>query len=413
MLATKARDGGASLRAQRIEIDAARVRDLRHRADPFLEPLDRRAALPARDVMHAGAELQEHAYERHLVAHGFEEELLEEVGGFEPVAGCDMCERGGEARIVFQRRQRSVRQARSIVNLRRLLRGLPLIPLLLANLMLWGTLVFLGGFVKLLTFGAARRRVILALAWLAERWVAVNDFLFDTFLATRWDIDGFETLRRDGRYLVISNHLSWIDIFALFRVLHGHAPFIRFFLKHALIWFPFAGQACWSLEFPFMRRYSPEYLAAHPEKRGRDLQTTQIACRRYRDIPVTIANFVEGTRFTRAKHAAQQSPYRYLLRPRVGGVGFVLASMAEQLDAVYDVTIVYPAHEDATILSFVLNRVPRVIVRGRRLDVPREFYDDAITQPGPERERFKGWIEAIWREKDAQIASLVESSTSA
>jgi 1-acyl-sn-glycerol-3-phosphate acyltransferase len=290
-----------------------------------------------------------------------------------------------------------------------LLRALALIPLLFANLILWGTPVFLGGFVKLLTFGAARRRVILGLAWLAERWVVCNDFLFDALLTTRWDVDGFETLRRDGRYLVISNHLSWTDIFALFRVLRGHAPFIRFFLKRELIWFPILGQACWSLEFPFMRRYSPEYLAQHPEKRGRDLETTRIACRRYRDIPVTIANFVEGTRFTRDKHEDQQSPYRYLLRPRAGGVGFVLASMAEQLDAVYDVSIVYPGLE-ATIWSFVTNRIPRVLVRARRLDVPRELYDDAITQPGPRRERFKEWIEAIWREKDAQIASLVEAS---
>jgi len=285
------------------------------------------------------------------------------------------------------------------------LRALAIILLLILNLLFWGTPVLLGGLVKLLTFGEPRRRVNRGLPWLAERWVGINDRIFDTFLTTQWDIEGLDGLRSDGRYLIISNHVSWIDIFALLRTFHGRAPLIRFFLKRVLIWFPIAGQACWALSFPFMRRYTPDYLAHHPEKRGRDLETTRVACRLYRHIPVAILNFVEGTRISREKQEDQQSPYKHLLRPRVGGVAFVLASLGEQLDAMIDVTLVYP-DPDLTMWDFITNRVRRIVIRARRLDIPPEFCSGAATEPGPERERFKAWIEQVWREKDELIDSL-------
>lgn len=286
-----------------------------------------------------------------------------------------------------------------------MLRALAIILLLIVNLLVWGTPVFLGGIVKLLTFGRLRRQVNRRLPWLGEQWVKGNNLIFDAFLTTQWDVAGVDGLRRDGHYLVISNHVCWIDIFALFRVFSGKTPLIRFFLKQRLIWFPIVGQACWALSFPFMRRYTPDYLAQHPEKRGRDLETTRKACRLYRHIPVTIVNFCEGTRFSREKHEEQDSPYRHLLRPRVGGVGFVLASLGEQLDAMVDVTLIYDS-EDVTMWDFVTNRVRRVAVRARKLEIPPDVLGPGITEPGPARDRFKAWIEQRWSEKDALIESV-------
>jgi len=288
-------------------------------------------------------------------------------------------------------------------------RALAIILLLLVNLVLWGSLVLLGGIVKLLTFGPPRWRIIRALPLLGEQWGRWNDWIFDTFLSTRWELEGLDDLRRDGRYLVISNHISWIDIFALFRAFRNRGPFIRFFLKQQLIWFPIAGQACWALGFPFMRRYSPEYLKQHPEKRGRDLETTRAACRRYKHVPVAILNFIEGTRFSREKHEDQQSPFRFLLRPRIGGIGFVLASLAGQLDAMYDITITYP-HRDLTMWDFITNRVEWVKLHARSLDVPEEFQSASVTEPGDVREQFKVWVEQIWREKDERIGRMIAKS---
>jgi 1-acyl-sn-glycerol-3-phosphate acyltransferase len=290
------------------------------------------------------------------------------------------------------------------------LRALVIIILLLINVALWGTLVLVGGLVKLLTFGRARHGVINALSWMAERWVQGNDQIFDWLLSTEWRIEGFDGLRPDGRYLMICNHVCWVDIFAVLRAIRsGGAPFIRFFLKHRLIWFPIVGQACAALEFPFMRRYTPEFLEQHPEKRGRDLETTRKACQRYRHIPVTVANFLEGTRFTRQKHEDQQSPYRHLLRPRMGGLGFVLASLGDQLDAILNVTLVYP-HRDVTMWDFVTNRIPWIIIRARRIDVPPELLSAAITEPGPARERFKEWVDKLWSAKDEEITGILAES---
>jgi 1-acyl-sn-glycerol-3-phosphate acyltransferase len=287
-------------------------------------------------------------------------------------------------------------------------RALAIAVCLFLNLAWWGSLVLAGGLVKLLTFGELRRHVIRLLPRLGEQWAGWNDAIFDFFLTTRWEIEGMEHLRRDEHYLAISNHISWIDIFAVVRAFHGRAPFVRFFLKHTLIWAPFVGQAAWALGFPFMRRYTAEYLQQHPEKRGRDLETTRIACRRFRHLPVTIVNYVEGTRFSAEKQQEQDSPYRFLLRPRIGGIAFVLASLAEQIDALYDVTIIYPTR-DPSMFDFVRNRIPWIRVVARRIDIPDEFRSDAITEPGPAREHFKQWVEQIWRDKDAQIAAVIES----
>lgn len=86
------------------EIDSLRVTHVRDRTQSLLQSLDRGAALTARDVVQAGADLQQHAHERNLVAHGLEEELLEQIARFEPVPVVEETERGGETRIVFEGR---------------------------------------------------------------------------------------------------------------------------------------------------------------------------------------------------------------------------------------------------------------------------------------------------------------------
>jgi 1-acyl-sn-glycerol-3-phosphate acyltransferase len=285
-----------------------------------------------------------------------------------------------------------------------MLRAIVTIVLLLLNTAFWGTLVLLGGIVKFAVHMTAprsrvRTRVILALSWLAERWVGVNNSIFDSMLPTRWDVGGpFDEIRHDGRYLVISNHVSWVDIFALFRVFHRRAAFIRFFLKYQLIWFPIVGQAVWALEFPFLRR--------RPEHRQKDFETARRAAQRYRHVPVAVATFLEGTRFSEEKRDDQESPYRHLLRPRTGAIAFVLATLGDLLDGVYDVTLAYP-RGDVSLWEFVAGRVPVISVRARRLEVPQEFFAEEITGPGAARDRFKQWIDAIWREKDLLLESEI------
>ncbi len=257
----------------------------------------------------------------------------------------------------------------------------------------------------LLPLPAARRRLSRALVGIGESWIAVNSRLLALFTPTRFELHGLEGLRYEGWYLVLSNHQSWVDIPVLQLVLNRRVPFLKFFLKQQLIWVPVLGLAWWALDFPFMRRYPRALLERRPELRGRDMAATRRACARFRDHPVSVMNFVEGTRFSPAKHAAQQSPYRYLLKPRAGGVGFVLDAMGDVLRSALDVTIVYP-HGQPTLADLVAGRVPRVVVSVTERPLPPDLLARGGADDPALRQRRQTWINALWAEKDALIARL-------
>jgi 1-acyl-sn-glycerol-3-phosphate acyltransferase len=286
------------------------------------------------------------------------------------------------------------------------LRGVTLITLFTLNLFFWGTPLILISLLKFLVpTPQLRGRIVKGLVWLAERWSYCNSALMKFFLPTQWSIDGDIPHDRLGHFLLMSNHRSWVDIIAIYHLFNGRIPFIRFFLKRELLWMPVVGLACWAIDFPFMKRYSPEFLEKHPEKRGEDLETTRRACRRYRHMPVTVLNFLEGTRMTETKRCDEESPYRHLLRPRVGGIAYVFATLGDQLDGIYDITLAYPG-EEITFWHWASGQVPRIAVRIRRVEVPNEFFSAAATEPGPARDALKRWLDALWREKDEWLEGV-------
>jgi 1-acyl-sn-glycerol-3-phosphate acyltransferase len=238
----------------------------------------------------------------------------------------------------------------------------------------------------------------------AESWIGVNSLLFSLFTRIRWQVEGLDGLRRDGNYLVLCNHQSWVDIAVLQKVFNRRIPFLRFFLKQQLIWIPLLGPAWWALDFPFMKRYSPQTLLRHPELQGKDRESTRRACEKFRHMPVSVMNFAEGTRFTQAKHDAQSSPFRFLLRPKAGGVAFVLDAMGDALHAVVDVTIAYP-QGPCTMMDLIAGRIHdiRVHVRERPIDPGLVgSYDEDPAFRG----RVKAWMRVLWSDKDAQLASM-------
>jgi 1-acyl-sn-glycerol-3-phosphate acyltransferase len=280
-----------------------------------------------------------------------------------------------------------------------------------ALLLLLNTLTLIGpllvfALLKLLFKGRMRDRNSWAVMWIAETWAEINKLIFKAFLPTRWDIRGADGLRRDTSYLVVSNHQSWVDIPALIQVLNRRTPFFKFFLKKELIWVPFLGLAWWALDYPFMKRYSKAFLERHPELKGQDLEITKAACELFKRQPVTVVNYLEGTRFTQAKHDQQQSPYVHLLKPKAGGVAFVLAAMGAQLDALLDVTVVYPGARKPGFWDLLCGRVPRVIIdiRTHTLD-PALWAGDYESDPQL-RSKVQAWVNQLWQEKDARITAL-------
>ncbi|MCG8314968.1 MAG: acyltransferase [Pseudomonadales bacterium] len=243
------------------------------------------------------------------------------------------------------------------------------------------------------------------LLYIAVAWVAVNNFAIALTQKVEWDVQGLDGLRPYGWYMVSCNHQSWVDILVLQKFLTRRTPFLKFFLKQELIWVPVLGVAWWALDFPFMKRYSKEYLAKHPEMKGKDLETTKKACEKFKQIPVSVMNFFEGTRFTQAKHDRQQSPYQYLLKPKSGGLAYVLSAMGGQLHSMLDVTIVYrePQHE---FWDFLSGRVSKVVVRITEREIPAEMAMGDYENDPEFRAHFQRWVSELWANKDQQIAEI-------
>lgn len=253
-----------------------------------------------------------------------------------------------------------------------------------------------------LPFAAVRQVVDRVLMALAQGWVGVNGAWMALVQRIRWDVQGTEGLRRRGWYLVSSNHQSWVDILVLQKVLHRRVPFLKFFLKRQLLYVPVMGLAWWALDFPFMKRRSGS--------RSADLATARQACEKFRLVPTSVMNFLEGTRFSCAKHHAQQSPYRHLLKPKVGGLATALSAMGERFDALLDVTIVYPGGVP-TFWDLLSGKVKQVVVRVRELEIPKDLLGGDYEGDPAFRARMQAWVQAMWADKDARIEALVAAPT--
>ncbi|MCF8199779.1 MAG: acyltransferase [Sulfuritalea sp.] len=288
--------------------------------------------------------------------------------------------------------------------------GLIAFTLLALNALFWVPLLLLFALVKLvLPFKGIRLRIDPVLISIAEAWISCNSGWMRLTQRTAWDVEGIAGLDPHNWYLVNCNHQTWTDIFILQHLLNHRIPLLKFFLKQQLIWVPVMGLAWWALDFPFMRRHSEEFLKKHPEMRGKDQAATRRACEKFALIPTSVMNFLEGTRFTAAKHQRQQSPYLHLLKPKAGGIALALNAMGDRFQAILDVTIVYP--DGAPVFwDFLCGRLKRVIVRVQSLPVPDHLLKSDYAGDPAVREAFQHWVQQLWRDKDAQISRLLETA---
>jgi len=251
-----------------------------------------------------------------------------------------------------------------------------------------------------------RTRIAKEMVHFCSQWVLGVVWLQRHFLPTRWEIHYEGEFSPESSCLVAANHQSWVDIPVLLVVLYGRVPFPRFVLKRQLLYLPLIGPVFWGLDYPALRRHSREYLARHPELAGRDLQTVRLMCRRYRDLPASIINFLEGTRFSATKHARQESPFRHLLRPRAGGASFALSAMEGRVTRLVDLTIAYPEGRSA-FLSYLAGELPLVRVRARSVEIPRELLQGDYLQDEEYRARFQDYLRGLWEEKDRSLDEML------
>lgn len=276
-----------------------------------------------------------------------------------------------------------------------LLKGLFAGTVLLLNVLLMVPLLLPFALIKLLLpLVPVRKFCDTCLNAIAETWIGTNSAWMRAVNPLPIEIQGADNLNRRGWYLVSSNHQTWVDILVLQQVFNRRIPLLKFFLKQQLLYVPIMGLAWWALDFPFMRR------SGDPKGFKRDLAVARKSCEKFAHVPTSVINFLEGTRFTAAKHAEQKSPYRHLLKPKTGGLAIALSVLGEQFHSLLDITIIYDRTPAPTFIDLLCGRLGRVRVQVRELPIPAEFGRGDSTSDPALRKALQEWVGTMWAHKD-------------
>ena len=271
--------------------------------------------------------------------------------------------------------------------------------LIVINTLFWCSLLLTIAIFKLLIPVEAWKRI--CTKWIiviGECWIFCNGLWIRVLHKPKWSIQGFDSLDKSNWYLTIANHQSMADIFILQGITNRKIPMLKFFMKDVLIWVPVIGLAWWALDMPFLKRYTEEKIKKNPSLRGKDISKMKKAFERFARYPVSIFSFAEGTRFTKTKHASQDSPYDLLLKPKSGGIGLALSTMP-YIKKVLDFTIKYES-QYRTFWDFLCGRMSNVEVQVKIIDVPENLVGKNYTEDEEFRGELKEWLYAIWEEKN-------------
>lgn len=271
------------------------------------------------------------------------------------------------------------------------------------NTLLWATPLLLISLFKLIPIKPLQNLCSAVLDKLASCWISGNAFMERHFHPIKLTVTGDTELDRNDWYMVIANHQSWVDILILQRIFNGKIPFLKFFLKRELIYVPVLGLAWWALDFPFMRRYSTAELKKNPKLKGKDIEITRKACAKFKHQPVSVMNFVEGTRFKPVKHGKQNSPYQHLLRPKAGGMAFALSAMQE-IDKLVDVTICYPQGVPS-FWDYISGNGGEVRVNIELRQIGEQMRGD-YQNDREFKKQFQDQLNHIWQHKDKVLGQL-------
>ncbi len=244
-----------------------------------------------------------------------------------------------------------------------------------------------------------------------NRWIGSNNAMIDNMLLDKdWRISLPDDVHSEGKYLLISNHQSWVDTSIVQYISANRLPLTRFFTKFELIFIPVVGQAFYFLDFPMMRRHSKEAIAKNPALKGKDIEEAKRACALLKNKPFTLLNYLEGTRFTSLKHDKQHSPYTHLLKPRAGGLALAINALGANIDGILDMTIVYP-DGIPTYSDLWKGNIKRLGVDVRYITMPEDLfasveegnfeYDEAI------KAQLFTWLDDAWQKKDQLMTDML------
>ncbi len=282
-------------------------------------------------------------------------------------------------------------------------KGTVFLILLIINTVFWVPILLFFSLLKfILPVKTIQNALSKLLIWIANNWIWLNATSHSLLHGNKTQVNGLQNLSMEDWYLVVSNHCSAADIPILQSVFKHRIPFLKFFLKKELIYIPLLGLAWWALDFPFMRRFSADYLAKNPHMKGKDLEVTKKACEKFKDYPISVINFVEGTRFTEEKHEKQHSKYKHLLKPKSGGIGFVLGSMGEQMTYLILVSIKYlPKAPNAW--QYMSGKYDKVEINIDKVKIPDGLKSKNYITDMPFRKDLQAWLNDLWLQQDQKL----------
>jgi 1-acyl-sn-glycerol-3-phosphate acyltransferase len=247
------------------------------------------------------------------------------------------------------------------------------------------------------------------LNYIGDSWTATNKRWIFWLYGKDIEVSGLPKLNRNDWHFIICNHQSWTDILILQSIFSKKIPFIKFFTKDVLKYFPLLGIGFLVFEFPTMKRYPAKILAKKPHLRGQDLQKTIKLCQRYTQQPSSILNFIEGTRFTQFKKAQQSSPYQHLLIPKTGGFAITIQAMQPKIKKIINVVIAYP-NVTNNFWRFLCGRIRPIKVKIEVIKIPEHLLNGNYLQDNAYKSQLKAWLASIWRNNDQLLSSIQASS---
>lgn len=278
----------------------------------------------------------------------------------------------------------------------------------MTNLGIWGILIFCFGIVRFIIPVKFISRALLKLMhffYFTFSIISVGMIKFFNNVNVEIKVD--EKLSKQEWYLIIANHISYLDIILLIRFCAEYTSPPKFFLKKELIWLPFVGIAAWALDMPFMRRYTQNFVEKNPHLKGKDIETTRLSCAKFIDSPTSVINFVEGTRFSPAKAEARKSPFSHLLRPKAGGIAFTLASMGEQFSSLLDITLAYPENSGHPMRDMLSGEMTHIVIDVSVQPLSNEVIGDYFNN-ADFRESFQVWLNELWVNKNERLKTWMK-----
>ena len=219
-----------------------------------------------------------------------------------------------------------------------------------------------------------------------------------------WDFRIPKDLNTKTWYIAMSNHQSWADIFILLAAGHKKIPLLKFFMKKELKWIPIIYLVHKTVDMPFLNRHSRAQIEANPELKKVDYENAKKAAKRFSRNPATAFSFAEGTRFTLEKHAAQDSPYTNLLKPKIGALAIALSGMP-QVNTLIDFTVVY-ASKKRSAWNFLCGDLSKAKVVAKTYTLPEGLKNRSFEEDDDYKRSFQIFVDAIWLKKQEMIKDL-------